>query len=278
MRKIILFEEIADIVKYVNNDAFDFMEACKSESFEAHTGFDLLAFDWYDVYSERTENSKIVIYIDCENLFIMCADSSAFSCASEICSQLNDIENEKFLYSFFVKLLKGDMSYLDKIEEQMGNMENEILTGSKKDALEKIIKWRKELLRLKRYYEQLDVIFDEMNANDNKLLSHSGMSRAAILGNRTDRYLRTVRILMDIVGQLCDAYQSQLSIEQNDFMKVFTIITSIFLPLTLITGWYGMNFQFMPALHWKYGYPCVIVVSVAISILMILYFKKKKWI
>ncbi len=278
MRKVVLFEEIGDIAKLVNNEAFDLMEALKTESFEAHEGFDLLAFDWYDVHSERTENSKMVIYLDDKNLFFLCEDKPAFDCADKIFGELGEMSNEQFLYAFFVRLLKGDMNYLDKVEEQMSDVESEILSGAKKNALEKIIKWRKELLRLKRYYEQLDVIFDEMNANDNKLLSHLSVGRAAILGSRTDRYLGTVQILMDIVGQLCDAYQSQLSIEQNDFMKVFTIITSIFLPLTLITGWYGMNFQFMPALHWKYGYPCVIAVSIAISVLMLLYFKKKKWI
>ena len=117
-----------------------------------------------------------------------------------------------------------------------------------------------------------------MSANDNGLLSKVTLKRIAILGTRTDRYLRTVTALQESVNQLCDLYQSQLAIRQNDFMKVFTIVTSVFLPLTLITGWYGMNFAGMPELKWQYGYPCVIAVSLAIAVLLIWYFKKKKWI
>ena len=176
-------------------------------------------------------------------------------------------------------VLKGDMSFLDKLEEEMSTEEENILSGEKKkDALAEISRWRKELLRLKRYYEQLDVIFDEMSANDNGLLEKRTLKRISILGARVDRYLMTVRALQDIVNQMCDVYQSQLSIEQNDLMKIFTIITSVFLPLTLITGWYGMNFKVIPELDWKYGYPCVIAASIVIVLILLWFFKRRKWI
>ena len=117
-----------------------------------------------------------------------------------------------------------------------------------------------------------------MAANDNGLLSRAMLKRVVILGNRTDRYLRTVKDLQDIAGQLCDVYQSQLSIRQNDFMKIFTIVTSVFLPLTLITGWYGMNFVMIPEIKWRFGYPCVIAVCVATVVFLFRYFKRKKWL
>ncbi len=75
-----------------------------------------------------------------------------------------------------------------------------------------------------------------------------------------------------------EAYQSQLSIQQNDLMKIFTVVTVVFLPLTLLAGWYGMNFTNMPELQWKYGYPAVIGVSAALVVWLIWYFKRKKWL
>ena len=95
------------------------------------------------------------------------------------------------------------------------------------------------MLRLKRYYEQLNFIFDEMTVNDNKLFGEDGVRRLMILRNRTDRYLSAVKNLQEMVSQLGEAYQSQLSIQQNDLMKIFTVVTVIFLPLTLLVGWYG---------------------------------------
>ena len=75
-----------------------------------------------------------------------------------------------------------------------------------------------------------------------------------------------------------EEYQSQLSIQQNDLMRVFTIVTVIFLPLTLIAGWYGMNFTGMPELTWKFGYPAVIAISAIISVILVIIFKRKKWL
>ena len=80
------------------------------------------------------------------------------------------------------------------------------------------------------------------------------------------------------MAQLREAYQSQLSIQQNDLMKSFTVVTAVFLPLTLLVGWYGMNFVGMPELHWKYGYPAVILVSVGIVAARVSYCMKKKWL
>ena len=102
--------------------------------------------------------------------------------------------------------------------------------------------------------------------------------RFEILSSRTDKYINAVIYLKEAVSQTLEAYQSQLSIRQNELMKIFTIVTAIFLPLSLIAGWYGMNFRGMPELSWEYGYPAVILVSAAIAIWLIWYFKKKKWL
>ena len=79
------------------------------------------------------------------------------------------------------------------------------------------------------------------------------------------------------MAQLREAYQSQLSIQQNDLMKIFTVVTAVFLPLTLLVGWYGMNFSNMPELSWKYGYPAVIVISLVIVMICLWIMKKKKF-
>ena len=81
----------------------------------------------------------------------------------------------------------------------------------------------------------------------------------------------------DYTAQLRDLLQAQLEVKQNTIMTVLTVITTIFLPLTLIAGWYGMNFIYMPELSWAYGYPVIIIVSVLIVVGCLYLFKKKKW-
>ena len=84
--------------------------------------------------------------------------------------------------------------------------------------------------------------------------------------------------LREYVAQLRDLIQARLDVKQNKIMTVLTVITSIFLPLTLIAGWYGMNFKYMPELEWKYSYPAVIVISAVIVVVCLWWFKRKKWL
>ena len=285
MRLILPFEKVNEVSKHMEKEVFEHISQLKCESFEGFEKFDLLAFDWYDVSNNITNTSKAVIYIDKDDLFIFCEDELSYEHMASIFNETESSnktsqnDNQMFLYVFFSRIIKSDTVYLDKLEEKMNDDEEKILKmlPQAKDTLSKTSMYRKELLRLKRYYEQLDVIFDEMASNDNMLLSDTTVKRMSALANRNERYLMTVRALQDIVNRMCDTYQSQLSIQQNEFMKIFTIITSVFLPLTLITGWYGMNFKYMPELKWRFGYMAVIVLCIVIVIVFIRYFKRNKW-
>ena len=91
------------------------------------------------------------------------------------------------------------------------------------------------------------------------------------------RLAQETQILREYAMQVQDVYQSEIEIHQNDVMKMLTIVTTIFLPLTLIAGWYGMNFEYMKELHWKYGYPLLFGISVLVVGILCIIFKKKKW-
>ena len=84
-------------------------------------------------------------------------------------------------------------------------------------------------------------------------------------------------MLREYASQVCSEYQSQVDIAQNRIMKVLTIVTTLFLPLSLIAAWYGMNFEHMPELQWAYGYPAVIALSVLVVAVCLLWFKKRRY-
>ena len=222
-----------------------------------------------------------MIYQDREDLFFFCEDERAEKKVREIVkgeSKAAVLENGQLLYRFFLRLLKGDMNHLDELENRITDTEDMMLAGAKKKYLGSIVAFRKELLRLKRYYEQLDSIFDELSANDNGLLPEECVRRFVILGSRAERYRLSVQNLRENVTQMREAYQAQIDIQQNELMKVFTVVTVIFLPLTLIVGWYGMNFDNMFELHWKYGYAAVAALCAAVVLWLILLFRRKKWL
>ena len=257
MRSVLLWKDMEQVAEQMDAAVFQYVGELQTESFEAFADFDLLAFDWYDV-RKAGKSGKVLVYIDREDLFFFCRNEA---------------------YRFFAGLFKGDMAYLEKLEAQINGGESTILEGkAKDDAPRRIAAWRRELLHLKRYYEQLDAIFDEMCDNDNGLIEANILARLEVLGRRTGRYLQKVCALQELVAQLREAYQSQLAIQQNDLMRVFTIVTVLFLPLTLITGWFGMNFVNMPELQSEWGYPVIIAASILLVAGLLWFFRHKKWL
>lgn len=281
MQKVVLFSEVADLIPYMQAEAIPHIRENQIESFEGFETFDLLVFDWYDIRSSRTALSEVLIYVDKNNIFFICSDEEGVRhCKKLVDTILTEAPatSEQLLYRFFIRLFRGDMDYLDQFEGKINEMLTALLSDELDNVPQKIMAQRRELLRLKHYYEQIDTIFDEMAINDNRLLSSKTIKSITILGARTDRYLNKVYNLQELVSQIQETYQSQLSIQQNNLMKIFTVVTAVFLPLTLLVGWYGMNFSNMPELHWQYGYPMIIVVSIGIVVAMVCYFKHKKWL
>lgn len=275
LQKILYISQMESYLEFMDPKVIRYIKEQQTEAFESFENFNLLAFDWYDITCDKIFAEKIMIYMDREDLFFLCENSHVYDKVNSLVVQGQS--NERVLYMFFVGLLKNDMSYLDKFETDITNTEDEALSQSGKDYLDKIVEYRKELLRLKRYYEQLSAIFDNLTANDNGIISKDGVRHLLILSNRILRFHSSVLNIRDYITQMREAYQAQIDIEQNKIMKIFTLITAVFLPLTLLVGWYGMNFKNMPELSWEYGYAVMILISLSICVFLLAYFKRKKW-
>lgn len=185
---------------------------------------------------------------------------------------------DKILYFLFDKLTAKDNNILSKLEQEISEVEEDVIEGKTKDYINDIVSLKKRLLFLKKHYEPLLDIIEDLNENENKLLDEKSITYFTILFNRIERLNRKVGNLRDYVTQIRESYQAQIDINANNIMKIFTVLTAIFLPLTLIVGWYGMNFINMPELQWEYGYLFVIILSIIVVIFSLLIFKKKKWL
>lgn len=183
---------------------------------------------------------------------------------------------DKILYSLIDKMTIKDINMLSTLEAEISDVEVDVLEGKTKDYISDIVDLKKKLLFLKKHYEPLLDIIEDLTENGNNVLEQKSINNFVILFNRIDRLNRKVGNLRDYVTQIRESYQAQLDLNLNNTMKLFTVITAIFLPLTLIVGWYGMNFTTMPELHWEYGYTFVIVLSISVLMLCLWFFKKKK--
>ena len=147
-----------------------------------------------------------------------------------------------------------------------------------KNFAELLIEKKRELLRLRAFYEQLIDATEIYIENENELLDEKSYKLFRLFRDKAVRYKENTDILRESVTHLWDAYQTSIDARQNEIMKLFTVVTSVFLPMTVIVGWYGMNFKYMPELSSRFGYPYVIFLNVAVVFSLIYIFKRKRWI
>ena len=170
--------------------------------------------------------------------------------------------------------------FLDGYDKKLDAVEDMVTDGSRRipdDFDGYLSQHRKNLRDLASYYKLLADVVDELEA----FMSRTGNERDrqffAYLGNRIDRLYQDVMGMAEYVMQIRDIHQSRINAQQNKVMQILTIVTTIFMPLTLITGWYGMNFRNMPELDMPWAYGIVIAAAVIVVIVEIIIFKKKKW-
>ncbi len=121
-------------------------------------------------------------------------------------------------------------------------------------------------------------VINNLYRNENELIIHSTHLYVKDLYDHVLQINESIDIYRDMLTSNQEMYLSSISNKMNLVMKVLTIISTIFIPLTFIVGIYGMNFKFMPELEWKFGYPAVWIIMIMISLAMLYYFRNKKWL
>ena len=184
---------------------------------------------------------------------------------------------ERFIYDFLEQIIHEDPRILESYEKRLDIIDNDIDCGKEGD-LDTLNDIRGDLRDLRTHYNQLIDLAQEFEENENNFFQADHLRFFRLFSSRVSRLHDIVNSLLDYTNQIRDTYQSRLDVKQNRIMTVLTVVTTIFMPLTLIVGWYGMNFKYMPELDSVIGYPVVIVVSLLIVILSLLFFKRKKWL
>jgi magnesium transporter len=266
------------------------VEECKHSSKHIHGAIDVYEDYHFGVitgidtkYLMKTQD-RFGIYMK-HNLFLIVIiedqDDSIKNKLLETVRHINlsKVTIEKLIYGFLERLIKDDFIILEKLEKKISEYED-IINSNKmnKDINFVISGLRKRLLLQNNYYEQLIQVGEDLEENVLDLFEEDQLRYFALFSNRVSRLSNTTRMLQDYCIHVRDAYHSQMDYNLNNIMKLFTVVTSIFLPLTLIVGWYGMNFTTMPELTWKYGYLFVIVITVVVAVAFLFYFKKKKFL
>ena len=184
---------------------------------------------------------------------------------------------ERFIYDFLEQIIKDDLRLLEKFESELDKIDKDVEKDGNPD-MDRVNDIRGFLRDFRVHYDHLIDLAQELEENENDFFKEENIRFFRLFSNRVSRLLDIVNSLLDYTGQIRDTYESRLDVKQNRIMTVLTVVTTIFMPLTLIVGWYGMNFKYMPELDKVWGYPVVIIVSVLIVIGSLIFFKLKKWL
>ena len=185
---------------------------------------------------------------------------------------------ERFLYDFLEQIVEDDLSIMERYEEELNGIEDMILNSHEQGDIARVNEIHNDIRKLLVHYEQIIDMTQELEENENGFFKEENLRYIHLFMNLLARRHDSAASLRDYTMQVRDLYHAQLEERQNRVMTLLTVVTTIFMPLTLIVGWYGMNFRYMPELEWRWGYPVVIAVSVIIAIACLIFFKKKKWL
>ncbi len=167
---------------------------------------------------------------------------------------------------------------LERLGEEIEVLEDRIISSPASGTLQTLHNLKKEMLLLRRSVWPLREAISSLERGDSSLIGDSIRLYLRDVYDHVIQVIDTIETFREMLSGMLDIYLSSVSNKTNEVMKVLTIITTIFMPLTFLAGVYGMNFKYMPELERQWAYPMILLVMLASAILMVIYFKRKKWI
>ncbi|HPB29974.1 MAG TPA: magnesium/cobalt transporter CorA [Candidatus Sumerlaeota bacterium] len=169
-------------------------------------------------------------------------------------------------------------SVLEHYDQKIETLEDDILSDTDRNLIGLLHNLKRELLFIKKSIWPSREALSSLIRSDSNLLNNKITAYLRDVQDHIIQSIDTVETLREVVTSLHDLCLSIISNRMNEVMKVLTIIATIFIPLTFIAGVYGMNFNFMPELHWRWSYPLIWFFMISVAVLMLLWFKRKKWL
>ena len=187
-------------------------------------------------------------------------------------------------YALIDAIVDGYFSILEKIGEKIENMEEELISNPTPKTLQQIYNLKREMIYIRKLVWPLREVLNNLLREESKIIKDTTHIFLRDLYDHTIQVIDTIETFRDLISGMLDMYMSSVSNKMNEVMKVLTIFAAIFIPLTFIAGIYGMNFDpgaspfNMPELGWDWGYPAIWIVLISVAVIMLIYFRRKKWL
>lgn len=192
--------------------------------------------------------------------------------------RIRKMGSDYLAYALLDSIVDNYFIVLEKLGEKIEVLEEELITNPKRETLHAIHNLKREMIFLRKSVWPLREVISGLERGESLLISESTRIFLRDLYDHTIQVIDTVETFRDMLSGMLDIYLSSISNKMNEVMKVLTIIATIFIPLTFIAGVYGMNFRYMPEIEWQWGYPLSLLLMGGVAIIMLIFFRKKRWI
>ncbi len=192
--------------------------------------------------------------------------------------RIRKMKSDYLAYSLIDAIVDNYFVILEELGEKVENLETLIIKVPGPKVVEKMHYLKQKIIFLRKSIWPLREVIGMLIREENMLIQANTKIYLRDVYEHTIQVIEIIETCRDMVSGLLDIYLSSISNKLNEIMKVLTMISTIFIPLSFIASFYGMNFKFMPELDWKLGYPLVILVMLLISGTMLIFFKRKRWL
>jgi magnesium transporter len=193
-------------------------------------------------------------------------------------SRIRRFGSDYLTYAILDCIVDQNFTLLEALDERIDLVEEQLLLNPSIETVSSIQGIKRELIYIRRAISPLRELIGDILRNESPLIHTKTQIYFRDVYDHVLRITETLELQRDMVYSLLDMYQTTISNKMNEIMKVLTVFASIFIPLTFIAGVYGMNFEYMPELKWKFAYPALWLVFIIVSVGLLIYFRRKKWL
>ncbi len=192
--------------------------------------------------------------------------------------KVRKMEADYLCYALLDAIVDSYFGILEKLGEKIESMEEELVTDPTEKTMKKIHLMKRQMISLRKSIWPLREVIGGLQRAESTLIKETTGIYLRDVYDHTIQIIDTIESFRDMVSGMLDIYLSSISNKMNAVMKVLTIIATLFIPLTFIAGLYGMNFEYMPELKWRWGYAAILMVMATVAVIMLIYFRRKKWL
>ncbi|MDU2063286.1 MAG: magnesium/cobalt transporter CorA [Sporomusaceae bacterium] len=193
-------------------------------------------------------------------------------------AKLRTRKADYLLYALLDNMVDHYFLVLERIGEKIETVEEQIVIHPHERLLQELHQLKRDMLFIRKEIWPVRELIGELERGESVHIQEATYIYLRDIYDHVIQVIETVEIYRDMLSGMLDIYLSSISNRMNEVMKLLTVISTIFIPLTFIAGVYGMNFENMPELKWQYGYYGVLVVMVCLTSAMVIYFRRKSWL